>query len=289
VTRLLALLALLLGLAGGVARADDAVALLPLDADKSLEIYGQPVASEIARALVAGKLDVVVVGPKAGVPERARIVVDGRIAGDKADNVVITVRVRDRFDGTVLASLTSTAPLENIDRAASDISSRLLPSVVAILDKLDHPAQPDPHRPPPVAMAPPTPRVVLISMIADAPFKAPLAAAIAAWAGEHHRVVQEASALGPDTAANAIEKAGAELGIAFEVDRYLPEGGMVDMARARVRVRISTARGVAFDRVVVTDTVIGERKITEAELAGRVAREVLAIIAPHLHRAVPSW
>jgi hypothetical protein len=54
-------------------------------------------------------------------------------------------------------------------------------------------------------------------------------------------------------------------------------------------VRISTARGVAFDRVVVTDTVIGERKITEAELAGRVAREVLAIIAPHLHRAVPSW
>ena len=31
----------------------EAVALLPLDADRSLEIYGQPVASEIARALIA--------------------------------------------------------------------------------------------------------------------------------------------------------------------------------------------------------------------------------------------
>ena len=49
------------------------------------------------------------------------------------------------------------------------------------------------------------------------------------------------------------------------------------------------ARGVMFDRVVVTDTVVGERKITEAELAARVAREVLAIVAPHLHRAVPAW
>jgi hypothetical protein len=285
------LLALLIVLACGVARADDAVALLPLDADRNLEIYGQPVASEIARALVAGSLDVVVVGPKAGVPDRARIVVDGRIAGDKSDTVVITVRVRDRFDGTVLDSLTSTAPLANIDRAASDISSRLLPSVVAILDKLKHPPPPDPSRPPPKPVEPPKPKLVLVSLIADAPFKAPLAAAIDAWASEHHHTVQQAqvSALGPDTAVKAIEKAGAEVGIAFEVDRYLPEGGMVDMARARVRVRISTASGVAFDRVIVTDTVIGERKITEADLAGRVAREVLAIIAPHLHRAVPTW
>ncbi len=285
------LLALLVVLAARIARADDAVALLPLDADKSLEIYGQPVASEIARALVAGSVDVVVVGPKAGVPERARIVVDGRIAGDRADNVVLTLRVRDRFDGTVLDTLTATSPLANIDRAASDLSSRLLPRVVAILDKLKHPPPPDPSRPPPRPVDPPKNKIVLISMIADAPFKAPLSAAIAAWAAEHHRAVQaaEVSALGPDTVVKSIDKAGAELGIAFEVDRYLPESGMVDMARARVRVRISTPAGVAFDRVVVTDTVVGDRKITEAELAARVAREVLAIIAPHLHRAVPTW
>jgi len=233
-----------------------------------------------------------VVGPKAGVPERARIVVDGRIAGDTADNVVITLRVRDRFDGTVLDTLTATAPLANIDRAASDLSARLLPSVVGILDKLHHPPPADPGRPPPHLPAEPAkPRLVLISIIADAPFKAPLADAIAAWAGEHHHATQvaEPSALGPDAAGKAIEKAGAELGIAFEVDRYLPEPGMVDMARALVRVRISTPAGVAFDRVVVTDTVVGDRKITEAQLAARVAREVLAIVAPHLHRAVPTW
>jgi len=165
-----------------------------------------------------------------------------------------------------------------------------LPSVVGILDKLHHPPPVDPGRaPPPVEAA--KPRIALVSIIADAPFKAPLADAIAAWTGEHHRTLQlvESSALGPDAAVAAIGKAGAEVGIAFEVDRYLPEPGMVDSARARVRVRISTAGGVAFDRVIATDTVVGERKITEAQLAARVAREVLAIVAPHLHRAVPAW
>ena len=41
--------------------------------------------------------------------------------------------------------------------------------------------------------------------------------------------------------------------------------------------------------MIATDTVVGERKITEAQLAARVAREVLAIVAPHLHRAVSAW
>ena len=273
-------------------RADDAVALLPLDADHNLEIYGQPVASEIARALVAGTVDVLVVGPRVGVPERVRLVVDGRIAGDRADNVTITIRVRDRFDGTVLDTLTGTAPLANIDRIAAELAARLLPSVKTILERLHHPPAPDPSRPPPPRPAEPArARLVLISLLADPPFKAPLADAIAAWVGEHHRTMQpaELAALGPDTAVASIGKAGAELAVAFEVDRYLPTPGMVDMARARVRVRISTAGGVAFDRVIVTDTVVGERKITEAELAARVAREVLAIVAPHMHRAVPGW
>jgi hypothetical protein len=274
----------------GIARAGDAVALLPLDADKSLEIYGQPVATEIARALVAGNVDVVVVG-KTGVPERVRIVVDGRIAGDKLDNVVITLRVRDRFDGTVLDTLTTTMPLADIDRAAQDLSARLLPSVVGLLDKLKHRDPVKPPPPPPIPTTPAKPKLVLISMIADAPFKAPLAAEIDAWATTHHHATQaaEVAALGPDTAAKSIEKAGADLAIAFEVDHYMPESGMVEMARARVRVRISTAAGVQFDRIVVTDTVMGDKKISEADLAARVAREVLAIIAPHMKKAVPAW
>src|SRR4249919_3150487 len=68
----------------------DAVALLPLDAERSLEIYGQPVASELARALVAGSVQVVVVGPKMAVPERARLIIDGTISLGKASAVTIS-------------------------------------------------------------------------------------------------------------------------------------------------------------------------------------------------------
>src|SRR5215468_10544975 len=68
------------------APAGDVVALLPLDADKSLEIYGQPVASELARALVAGNVYVVVVGPRMAVPDNARLIIDGTIALGKASS-----------------------------------------------------------------------------------------------------------------------------------------------------------------------------------------------------------
>ena len=62
---------LLLVLLAPLARADDKVALLPLDAAAKLEVYGQVVASEIAQALIAGKIDVVVVLPKMAVPVEA--------------------------------------------------------------------------------------------------------------------------------------------------------------------------------------------------------------------------
>jgi hypothetical protein len=46
---------------------------------------------------------------------------------------------------------------------------------------------------------------------------------------------------------------------------------------------------VLFDRVIVTDTVIGDRGMAEAALAARVADAVLAIVAPHLARAAVAW
>jgi energy-converting hydrogenase Eha subunit H len=61
------------------------------------------------------------------------------------------------------------------------------------------------------------------------------------------------------------------------------------MARARIRVQLTDARSVVFDRIVVTDTVVGENGIAPAELAARVAREVLVILRPHLRRSVPLW
>lgn len=283
------LLALLL--AARVAHADDAVALLPLDADKNLEIYGQPVASELARALVAGTVDVVVVGPKVAVPDRARIVVDGRIAGDTHDNVTVTLRIRDRKLGTVLDSLTSvTVPLGDIDKAASELSGRLLPDVKRLIEKL-HQAEPvavvvEKPVPPPVVVKP---KVAVIAVLSDVPFKEPLTKEIAAWVERHHRTEALVPSLGPDVAVAALKQNDADVGIAFEVDRYEPVPGMVDMARARVRVRISTPDGVQFDRVVVTDTIVGDRKITAEDLAARVAREILAIAQPHLKKALPSW
>src|SRR5579863_5943901 len=77
------------------ARADGQVALLPLDADQQLELYGQPVASEIARALAAGGVDVVVVGPKSSVPEHVSLIVDGKVSAAKGDAVALSIRVRD--------------------------------------------------------------------------------------------------------------------------------------------------------------------------------------------------
>src|SRR2546429_8005613 len=64
-------------LAPVIARAQDAVALLPLDAEARLEILGQPVARKLSDALVAGGIDVVVVGPKMAGPDRARLIVGG--------------------------------------------------------------------------------------------------------------------------------------------------------------------------------------------------------------------
>src|SRR5690348_14307360 len=87
---------------------DNAVALLPLDADAKLELYSQSVASEVARALVAGGVDVVVVGPKMEVPQRARMFVDGTITG-KGDSITLTLRIRDARAGTVLGSVPATA------------------------------------------------------------------------------------------------------------------------------------------------------------------------------------
>ncbi len=61
------------------------------------------------------------------------------------------------------------------------------------------------------------------------------------------------------------------------------------MARARVRVRVADTSEVLFDRVVITDTVLGDKGSGPQELAARVAREVLAILRPHMRRRVRSW
>lgn len=304
-------LALALGIAGlpRAARAEpapqgDAVALLPLDADRSLEIYGQPVASEIARALVAGNVAVVVVGPRMAVPERARLIVDGTIALGKASAVTISLRIRNTVDGVTLENLSATAPgLARIDSAASELSARILPLVRQRLAALHRPAEDHGRvtegRPPPAA-APP-----MLVVVADVQntrsahpglLLAALDGQIAGWSRAHHREIQKFDPA--RLAARTVASLGSGLAIGFWILDYNPEDGddgkdgkdrKPPMARARVRVQVASGSAVVFDRVIATDTVLGEMGLGPPELAARVAREVLAILQPHLRRGVPAW
>ncbi|MDQ3370890.1 MAG: hypothetical protein M3680_36185, partial [Myxococcota bacterium] len=86
-----------------------------------------------------------------------------------------------------------------------------------------------------------------------------------------------------------VASSAADRAVLFEVLRYTVEPGAVPLARARVRVRIASATEVVFDRVVVTDTVVGDRGMTPELLAARVTREVLSILRPHVRRAVAGW
>ncbi|MCX5741206.1 MAG: hypothetical protein NT062_01765 [Proteobacteria bacterium] len=294
-----------LGLGRGVHAAPDhrTVALLPLDADARLELYGQPVASEIARALVAGGIDVVVVGHKMAVPERAMLIVDGTIRA-KGDAVVISLRVRNRLDGTVLATLASTAAtLATLDQAASELSARLAPAVTQQLSTAPPPpspsSSPSPSPPalgvtPPVAAKRPMIIAVGASTAAD-PGVAPLARALAtaadAWIASHDREPRhvELAAMSPTSAVKTVAAARTELGITFEVARYAILTGEVPYARARVRVRVAAASGIVFDRVVVTDSVVGDKGISLDQLTARVADEILAILRPHMRRTIGGW
>jgi len=288
---LVALEALVAPRAAGAEPAGDAVALLPLDADKSLEIYGQPVASEIARTLVAGNIAVVVVGPRMAVPERARLIVDGTIALGKASAVTISIRIRNTVDGVVLETLSATAPgLARIDSAAAEISGRILPIVHDRLAAV-HRAYDGARREPPPAAAPPAVRPMRIAITdarkpAGGPLPLALDAAVASWTRAHHRAVDKVDA-------GKLAAPDAELAIGFWIVDFtvddLPDAARMRAARARVRVQITSARSVVFDRVVVTDSVLGEPGLAETELAARVAREVLAILRPHMRRSVPSW
>jgi hypothetical protein len=274
----------------------DAVALLPLDAEARLELYGQPVASEIARALVAGGIDVVVVGPKMAVPERVKLIVDGTIK-NKGDAVVLAIRVRNRADGRVLQPLESTAQsLSTIDKAAADLASRVLPIVRDGLAALrrsngNHGTVIE------VPKVPPAPRLqpMLVAITGQGPsselLRLALVVEVDPWARANQREPTpiDGAKLAKKVATKTVAESGIDHGLLFEVLGYDVELGPVPLARARVRVRIASAGTIQFDRVIVTDTIVGDRGMTSQALGGRVASELLAILRPHIRRAVPAW
>ncbi len=294
------------------------VALLPLDADAKLELYGQPVASELARALVQGGLDVLVVGPKMAVPEKARLVVDGTIKAGRGDTVTLTARIRDSRDGTIYDTLVVTAAsLTGIDRAEEELSAKVLPSVrgrLATLIEADNAAHAGkPPDPKPAVVKPAAPAalaVMLASFHADAnagasgeALRAALALAFVPWASHRHHdvhVVDQYVLAGK--IAQAVVAQRAELAMTLDVlaiELVQADLAPIPTARARVRVRISDPEGIVFDRVIHTDTIVGEKGVGEngvgekgvdqPALIARVAREILSIADPQVRRRIPSW
>ncbi len=274
----------------------DTVALLPLDADARLAIYGQPVASEIARALVAGGIDVLVVGPTMAVPERARLIVDGSIAS-KGEAVVLSIRVRNPSDGTVLETLSETAArLATIDQAAAALSARVVPVVTERFAALRKPPVPEDRVvvvPAPQAV----PRLLVAVMVGSSasadvePLRLAFIDTVTPWTRATHRVGVpiDAAKLERKVAPTTVAANQAEHGVVFEILGYTVTPGKVPLARARVRIQISDASAVMFDRVVATDTIVGDRDMPPAALAARVTREILAILAPHLRKLEATW
>jgi hypothetical protein len=254
----------------------DTIAMLPLDGDKRLEIYGQPVAAEIARALKAAGVDVVVVGARMDVPDRAQLIVDGTIKSTKNKQIELSIRLRDPRDGTVLDTLPAPATkLDNLDKAAADLSARVVPSVKSHLEALAKAATPavvDTVKPP--EPQPPKPKPLHVPMLTTSTISA-----------SAPQLVMLRTALDRETALwAATQRYDAKL--ALEVLTYAPKAGKVPTAHARVRVRIDDGNGIKFDRIVRTDTIVGDRDAPPDQLAARTAREVLAIVQPHLRRTL---
>lgn len=250
----------------------ETIAMLPLDGEQRLEIYGQPVAAEIARALRAAGIDVVVVGAKMAVPDHAQLIVDGTIKqAGKGKDITLSIRIRDPRDGTTLETVPAPpTPFDHLDEAAAALSARVVPSVKTHLAALAKPAvvespvvEPRPR--PPVQTRPRAPALVVTVTSKPTPqlvtLKTALDAELPAWVRAQPFAAR----------------------VSLDVLTFAVERGRVPMARARVRVTIG---GTHFDRVVRTDTVVGDRDFTAEQLAARTAREVLAILRPHLRRAL---
>lgn len=93
-----------------------------------------------------------------------------------------------------------------------------------------------------------------------------------------------------ELATDTVKASKLDLGMLLEITSYTLEiEDNIPIARAHVRFRVTDAVGIVFDRVVVTDSVVGEKNMSLAQLAERVAREVLDIARPHLKRKVTAW
>lgn len=283
------------------------VALLPLDAEARLAMYGKPVAAEIARALIAGGLEIMV-ATNMTVPDQAVLVIDGSIKS-KAGAIIVSLRIRDPHDGTTIDRLEATAQsLTAIDRASADIASQALPVIRHALE-----AQRTAHPPDPIVTRPPdrnpdrqptltldndplmlvgvgiTPRATLMGEL----LRKALGVSVPQFVRQLRRrpTLVELSSLYRDNAQQTVTASRASGALVFEVLSYevAYKNKIVPVVQAKVRFRVVDATGVRFDRTLVTNSVVGEPNMEGAALAQRVADEVIRIARPQLVRSEPTW
>jgi hypothetical protein len=288
---------------GGVAHAErDAIALLPLDTEPRLEIYSQPVATEIARTLKdVPDIEVLVVGAKAMVPTHARLVVIGKMTSKPGDQVQVTLFVRNPQNSKEPESVSTTSSLEKIDRAAAELAGQLVPILHKQLAALPRTTPPHDVRRPPDPVRPTALQPILVgvaslpSNVQEAePLRAALSAIVPPWLAAHRRASRpvEAAQLAVKSAGQTVRTSGVDRGIALEVIGYaarVDEKTKAVFAKAKVRLRVADGGGVLFDRVIVTDTIVAKPNVAPERLLELTAQEVLAIARPHMKRVVPAW
>lgn len=286
------------------------VALLPLDAPGRLSIYGQPVAAEVARTLGSPTLQVVVVGAAMAVPQDAALIVEGSISTARK-RVTVELRLRTLDSRTALATVTATErSLATLDRAAAEVARKLLPRVHDELERR-RPVPPAPV-PPPVDRRPPPapapghdgaahpaplrpPAIIAVAMDGEAPaadrelFLTRLAAAAGGIAEARWRPARvELDEISRAAMLGAIAPSPGALGVAFVVRELSVSGAAPYLGKVKARVILTLGGRVLFDRVMVTDSVVGKRKATKEAMLDLLAREVVAILRPRFTALVGS-
>lgn len=279
------------------------IAVIPLQAERRLALYGAPVASELAGALTRAGFEVVLVSDVAVVPTRAWLVVDGRlITAGKA--VAIELRIRDperAIDVTRLAARAAT--VATIDAATRDLAADLTAAITAARPRapaapsalgeprvVDDPRAPVELPPPtdPIAPAPPPtpdPRPRAQVRVRGKALHDRAGAPLDVAALTRPALARLAARLGYVV----VDDPAAPLVITAELTRLVAGfEGEVPVGRGRARVIVSRDGAVVFDRLVRTDTVVGSRGDRVDTIVRLVAAQAADVVLPRVRERLEA-